>query len=527
MYVYLTTMQVGEAAMSINTINGAESRERVLRAPLENVNANRNILRAEQMRDQFELRDVRERGVERLADQGIATGANTNGNANAIGDLVDTTQVELSGAQDVLSQGVESPPPSPPSLPPGSLTANSDGSITTPGGYTIYNDGNYQWRIKDPSGLETRIFGDPHVDENNDGSIDWHFDQDGTFVLPDGTKIFCDTFEQQKGITLSETLKIQYGDSLGTMDVKNGGAGTVGDGGLAYDSANGEGQIYVMGNDGKWYDGETLGKLYDAGGDFARDVDAANLGKISELALVTLQKSLTEAGLELKNDNPVGPVQPGDGDGLDPTADQLAALLALENNAWIVNDTDGEVSAAAAARRRIDQEHILGQANQALAGFESLEELDANGDGVVSGAELDGVKVWIDANDDGNADETEIKLLAEFQVDALKVKMAVQQNNDGTTQLDGQFQRNGDITRTNDRITPLNDGAQGLNFQRQLDREVGNDQQLRALARTQLDRVMDRIQDVNRDNEVTRQNGALRNDANRQARQVAVGGARA
>lgn len=114
-----------------------------------------------------------------------------------------------------------------------------------------------------------------------------------------------------------------------------------------------------------------------------------------------------------------------------------AALLVLEDNAWIVNDTDGEVSAAAAARRRIDQDHILGQANQSLDGFESLEELDANGDGVVSGAELEGVKVWIDANDEGNADETEIKLLAEFQVDALKVKMEVQQNDDGTTQLDG------------------------------------------------------------------------------------------
>ena len=81
--------------------------------------------------------------------------------------------------------------------------------------------------------------------------------------------------------------------------------------------------------------------------------------------------------------------------------------------------------------------------------------------------------------------------------------------------------------RTNDRITPLNDGAQGLNFQRQLDREVGNNQEMRTVARQQLGRVMDRMQGVTRENEVTQQNGALRNDAARQARQVNVGGARA
>lgn len=50
---------------------------------------------------------------------------------------------------------------------------------------------------------------------------------------------------------------------------------------------------------------------------------------------------------------------------------------------------------------------------------------------------------------------------------------------------------------------------------------------MRTVAREQLERVMDRMQGVTRENEVTRQNGALRNDAARQARQVNVGGARA
>jgi len=149
-----------------------------------------------------------------------------------------------------------------------------------------------------------------------------------------------------------------------------------------------------------------------------------------------------------------------------------------------------------------------------------MKDLDVNGDGVVSGAELDGVKVWIDANNDGNADETEIKLLAEFNVNALKVKMQVNQDEDGHTQLNGQFERDGDIHTTNDRITPLNDGAQGQNFQRQLIDMVGTDRTDRALARTQLDRALDRLGDLNTAHTVERQNGDLARQANQRQLQT-------
>jgi hypothetical protein len=301
------------------------------------------------------------------------------------------------------------------------------------------------------------------------------------------------------------------------MDVANGGAGTVEKtGGLAYDSANKDGQIFVMGQDHKFYDGETLGKLYDAGGDFAADVAADKLGGISKEALISLNGSLAEMGLKLKNEHPLAPGG-DDPNGNDP---DVAALLALGDNAFIVDDTDGEVTAAAAARRRIDAAHVLGQANEADKGFDSMKDLDVNGDGVVSGAELDGVKVWIDANNDGNADETEIKLLAEFNVNALKVKMQVNQDEDGHTQLNGQFERDGDIHTTNDRITPLNDGAQGQNFQRQLIDMVGTDRTDRALARTQLDRALDRLGDLNTAHTVERQNGDLARQANQRQLQT-------
>ncbi len=104
-------------------------------------------------------------------------------------------------------------------LPTGALTANADGSITTPGGYTVFNDGNHQWRVAEPDGTQHRIWGDPHVDEGNDGTSDWSFDTDASFVLGDGTKIFCDTDKVStyggKDVTTSDMLKIQYQDHSG------------------------------------------------------------------------------------------------------------------------------------------------------------------------------------------------------------------------------------------------------------------------------------------------------------------------
>ncbi len=180
------------------------------------------------------------------------------------------------------------------SLPPGELKTNADGSITTPGGYTVLNDGNHTWRIKAPNGQEHRIWGDPHVDENNDGKDDWHFNRDASFILPDGTKIFCDTSKvgQHGGadVTLSDQLRIQYGTSLGSMDVRNGGPGTVTTD-AAYDRRNGDGQLFVLADGGHFVDGASLGDLYDKGGDFVADVDVTSKGTISDLARITLASS--------------------------------------------------------------------------------------------------------------------------------------------------------------------------------------------------------------------------------------------
>ncbi len=187
-------------------------------------------------------------------------------------------RAELARAREALKSGAFS-----------TLGKQADGSIKTPGGYTLFNDGGRQWRVREPDGKEHRIWGDPHVDENNDGKDDWHFDRDASFVLPDGTKIFCDTIKVgEKGagdITVSDKLMIQFGDQLATMDLTQASNSTLADtGGLSYDKANNDGQMFVLASDHAWKDGKSLGDLYDGGGDFIADVNSNQKGSISDAA---------------------------------------------------------------------------------------------------------------------------------------------------------------------------------------------------------------------------------------------------
>ena len=71
----------------------------------------------------------------------------------------------------------------------------------------VMTDGNYTIEMKAPTviiydqdGKEiTKIWGDPHVNENGSGSAQWHFGEDSTFILPDGTKVCCDTEPNSAG----------------------------------------------------------------------------------------------------------------------------------------------------------------------------------------------------------------------------------------------------------------------------------------------------------------------------------------
>jgi hypothetical protein len=81
-------------------------------------------------------------------------------------------------------------------------------SIMLDNGYELtFSNQSQEWRIKDDQGNQTRIWGDPHVDEDGAGGTDWDFKHDATFILKDGTKITV-------GTELSPNGKVSYSDSL-------------------------------------------------------------------------------------------------------------------------------------------------------------------------------------------------------------------------------------------------------------------------------------------------------------------------
>lgn len=90
--------------------------------------------------------------------------------------------------------------------------------FVTEGGFRIDYEG-HETRIYEPdeSGrwqLNTRIWGDPHVDEKGTGDgDDWHFGEDSTFILPDGTKLSLNTKETEpgNGIYFTVGIDIQSG----------------------------------------------------------------------------------------------------------------------------------------------------------------------------------------------------------------------------------------------------------------------------------------------------------------------------
>lgn len=153
-----------------------------------------------------------------------------------------------------------------------------DGKATIDTGrYTIAVDESMsQWTVTDKTcdKTTTRVWGDPHVDENNDGSTDWDFKQDSTFVLEDGTKISVATtpWQGDNGATVSSTLSITRGDSgVQVTGLAQNGAKTD-DGSLAVTKMDGkkldadiaDGQTFTQsGNDWKNSAGEEITSAND------------------------------------------------------------------------------------------------------------------------------------------------------------------------------------------------------------------------------------------------------------------------
>jgi hypothetical protein len=102
-----------------------------------------------------------------------------------------------------------------------------DGKITTPGGYTIEQLGQFEWKITGPDKKETRIWGDPHVEESDGGK--WDFKKNTEFVLGDGTRIDVTCKPYGNGATVTGQLDVVFGDSHVRVTDIDKGKGKVGD----------------------------------------------------------------------------------------------------------------------------------------------------------------------------------------------------------------------------------------------------------------------------------------------------------
>ncbi|MCP3097633.1 DUF1521 domain-containing protein [Myxococcus sp. K15C18031901] len=178
------------------------------------------------------------------------------------------------------------------------LKVDSNGTITTPGGYKIEQLGQFEWKISGPDGKSTRVWGDPHVDESDGGKFD--FKRNTTFALPDGTEIHVTTKPWGNGMTVTGELSITNGDDHIKVTDIDKGKGKVGeltkDGyeakvGFRWDDfQNTDANLLVMGQEsddwshlGKEVTGdEGGGDKFKTGKDLVRGELYPTLGKVAE-----------------------------------------------------------------------------------------------------------------------------------------------------------------------------------------------------------------------------------------------------
>jgi Domain of Unknown Function (DUF1521)/Calx-beta domain len=145
-----------------------------------------------------------------------------------------------------------------PSVPPGSTCPPEDWSFNQTGTTATINLGNYSiqlqeklasWTlINNETGQCTRIWGDPHVDIDNDGQIDFDFKENMSFQLTDGTKITVDTVEwERSGQTLSSKLTITDWAGQNAMVVTGLGWYSDGVANLKVEEFEGQGQALDLG----------------------------------------------------------------------------------------------------------------------------------------------------------------------------------------------------------------------------------------------------------------------------------------
>ena len=101
--------------------------------------------------------------------------------------------------------------------------------------------------------------------------------------------------------------------------------------------------------------------------------------------------------------------------------------MAGDGDSLLVDNRDGMAANDMSGQRLFGD--LGGQYNN---GYERMAQLDANQDGKLAGAELQGLNLWVD-NGNAQVDEGELKSLADFGVTELGVNKQDVQNARGET----------------------------------------------------------------------------------------------
>lgn len=101
--------------------------------------------------------------------------------------------------------------------------------FVTSGGFKIVTNGNAQdVKFYYPNGkLMTHIHGDPHVDEYNEQGQKtggWHYADDSTFILPDGTEVVMNSmvWNGNKNIMVNRGIYVKDGDKVAAFGLEFG-----------------------------------------------------------------------------------------------------------------------------------------------------------------------------------------------------------------------------------------------------------------------------------------------------------------
>ncbi|MFY2558662.1 DUF1521 domain-containing protein [Corallococcus terminator] len=168
------------------------------------------------------------------------------------GDCFQTPQRPTHHGCEVKPRHCHTTPPRPRDAchPQGSLKADKEGVVTTPGGYKIESNEQFGFKITGPDGKSTRVWGDPHVAEGDGGT--WDFKRDSTFVLGDGTRVNVSTAPFGNGMTVTSGLEIISGNErvkISDIDKGKGQTGKVTQDGFQHANSFGGKDVFVMGKE--------------------------------------------------------------------------------------------------------------------------------------------------------------------------------------------------------------------------------------------------------------------------------------